>query len=555
MKNGFFARVFIVTVALGWLTGCLPENIGGTTTSTNTSQGSPNPDFQVIPDPTANPAPADDHPAPTPTPPPDPDAPYVIDPAAVLTINNGEAYTASANLGVLVRYPGEAIQMKLSTNATCEGGTWTDFPYETGETSRNLTLGADQLNKSASVSVQFKDYDLVSSACYTKSIIHDSAAPEILFAKYPLTSLQEGEGTQIIYEVTDVGSGAGSGSCRLNSVIMPCAPSRATINVPAMAPGNYTFEVTATDNLGQSATKSVSWQVTAALRTVDHRISVAEYRKWDILFVIDNSGSMEYEQRSMGNRTRNFLQVLSGLDWQIAITTTDPQNIALGDGRFVPITGRNNMYLLNSTMNQTEAQTLLSNTLQRPETGSGSEQGIRSTYRVVERSQTANNPNHVAFFREGANFAVVLISDEDESADTTKNDPQSLMSLIHNTFQGQKNFLFNSIITKPGDTACRQTDGYSYGDRYKVLSDLTGGVLGSVCATDYAAQVSTIADSIRNMAKSFTLSCLPVAGTPITVKRNGVAVTTPFTTNGMTLSFTAPIEPGDYQLTYKCLAE
>ncbi len=321
-----------------------------------------------------------------------------------------------------------------------------------------------------------------------------------------------------------------------------------------MAAGNYTFEITAVDKFGFSKSQSVNWTVTASQRTVNHAITVAEYRKWDILFIIDNSGSMQYEQRNMGERTRNFLNVLHGLDWQIAVTTTDPNNIALGDGRFIPLTGLSNQFILNSTMNETQAQTVLSNTLQRPETGSGNEQGIRSTYRVVERSVTSGNPQHTNFFRSGAHFAVVLISDEDESANTTKNDPQSLVSLVHSTFNGQKNFLFNSIITVPGDTACRSTNGYGYGDRYKIMSELTGGVIGSVCESDYAGQVTGIANNIRNMAKSFTLSCLPVPGTEITITKNGLPFSASTSLNGLQLIFAEAIEPADYVLTYKCLA-
>src|SRR5690606_4781259 len=116
----------------------------------------------------------------------------------------------------------------------------------------------------------------------------------------------------------------------------------------------------------------------------------------DILIVIDNSGSMEYEQRNMAQRVSNFLSILQGLDWRIAVTTTDPTSTSktnsdktqpskVSDGLFLPIAGLNNQFYIDSTMNPVEAQTRLGNTLQRPETGSGSEQAINATYRVIER--------------------------------------------------------------------------------------------------------------------------------------------------------------------------
>lgn len=554
MKSLGTFRVFFTSLVCGLLlTGCLPQEEAGTTMSDQSAQGTTTPEFDVVPDPTPSPGPSNE--GQTQAPPPINNSPAYpeVDPLTVVTLNNGATFTSGTQVTIDIRYAGEASQMKLSMNENCSGGIWGQLPFQ-GSIQTSKTLTADQLNKKNFVSVQFKDYDFAISTCYNKSITHDDQSPMILFQKYPLESLQEGNTTQIIYDVQDAGIGLARVQCRLNTITQDCAGGRATVNVPAMAPGTYTFEVTATDKFGFESQSAVTWQVTAATRRITHDITVDEYRKWDILFIIDNSGSMEYEQRNMASRTRNFLSILQGLDWQIAITTTDPRNVSLGDGRFVPLSGLSNQYLLNSTMNATQAQTTLSNTLQRPETGSGAEQGIYVTYRAVERSLSASNPHHQNFFRNGSNFAVVLISDEDESDNTAKNDPQNLMTFINTTFNGQKNFSFNSIITRPGDTACRSTNGYSYGDRYKVLTDLTAGVLGSVCESDYAAQVTGIADKIRNMAKTFTLSCLPVAGTTINITRNGTAVTTPFTVNGMQLVFNEAIEPGDYKLVYQCLA-
>lgn len=536
-------------VFMALLTGCLPELEKGTV-GTLTQPGVA-PGFVVEPDPNSNSnAGSPDQLPPVSTPTPHPDGLPVIDPNRVLTINGGAPFAQSTAVNVAIQYFTQYPQMKLSLNQNCEGGQWEDFST-TGSDQRTMTLAT--VNEKAYVSVQFTDFDFAMSDCFSSSITVDTLAPEILFQQYPTSSIQEGSGTQIIYDVVDAGVGVESVECSLNEVVQTCAGGRATVQIPALASGNYTFTVRARDQYGLEATKSVSWQVTKANRSLEHRIGVAEYRKWDILFVIDNSGSMRYEQQSMANRTRNFLQILQGLDWQIAVTTTDPSHSTLGDGRLIPLSGLSGRYVLDSTMEMTEAQSVLSQTLQRRETGSGSEQGIRSTYRAVER--LAESSVHRQLFRSGAHFAVILISDEDESANNVANDPQNLLGLINLTFDGQKNFLFNSIITVPGDTACKNTHGATYGNRYKTLTELTRGIMGSVCETDYAGQVSGIADQIRNMARTFTLSCLPVAGSNVTVERNGVAVTAPFTVNGLKLEFQQSIEPGEYVLRYQCLAE
>ncbi len=120
--------------------------------------------------------------------------------------------------------------------------------------------------------------------------------------------------------------------------------------------------------------------------------------------------------------------MIKGLDWQIAITTTDPRDITLGDGRLVPLYKKSNSYILNSSMSDSDARTTLSMTLQRPETGSGEEQGIKEAYRAIERSLASTETNK-KFIRSDAQLAVVLISDEDESADGSKNKPEKLREI------------------------------------------------------------------------------------------------------------------------------
>jgi len=532
--------IFVLGISLLGLTACLPEGETGTVTPGQISATQP--DFDTQPDPAPPPPVAEEPPVLPPAPDNSADGDGIV-------INNGDAHTPSYSLHLQIS-KFEALQMKLSLNANCEGGDFVEY-----STTANLQLTENQSNRRVYVSAQFLDYDGYPSSCFVDEILHDNKGPDILFQKYPLQSINEGERTELIYDVTDQASDVASVECRLNGVARPCSAGRTIVQIPGAAAGTYTFEITAVDSLGFSSRSAIQWDVTAVTRSIIHDINISEYRKWDILFVIDNSGSMAYEQKNMAERTRNFLSVLRGLDWQIAITTTDPGTKPVGgDGKFLELTGRKGEFLLNSNMGEANAQKLLSDTLQRPEIGSGNEQGIRSTYRVVERSLTGGS-THAQFFRSGAHFAVVLISDEDESANTTKNDPQSLLNFISSTYSGQKNFLFNSIITIPGDTACRKTYGYAYGERYKIMSELTGGVIGSVCASDYASQVTGVAERIRSMAQAFTLNCVPVQERGVRIYRDGVLVTEPYVLDGVRLSFAQAILPGQYRLEYSCLKD
>lgn len=439
------------------------------------------------------------------------------------------------------------VKIKVGWSPTCSDGTWQTITAE-------KTITIPQKNAKQTMSVQVSDYDYVYERCFKVDIIQDNAGPEINFKHYPDPVLAEGATPYIEYAITDL-SPIVSATCQLNGIEKPCAAGGPhIINFTAMPEGSYQFTVTATDDFGFTSMSSVSWEVTSTTKAVTQRFSMNDYRKVDVLMIIDNSGSMEYEQQSMASRTSNLLSVLSGLDWQIGITTTDPRNVTLGDGRLIQLKNTQNQYILNSSMNAAEAQQKLSQTLQRSEIGSGSEQPIYATYRAIERSlDAANNPYHRQLIRDNAHFAAVVISDEDESDNRAKNDAHNLLSLIQTSFGGQKNFSFHSIITKPGDTACRNSHGAVYGDRLNALSLLTGGVVGSVCEADYTPQVVGIANGIRNLLKTMTLSCEPLSGYPVTVTLDGVAYPQPFVIEGVNMRFASELPPGQFEVKFRCL--
>ncbi|MCB0351710.1 MAG: hypothetical protein KDD38_11040, partial [Bdellovibrionales bacterium] len=353
MKAKQSLNLIIVSSFITLLTACLPSTETGTVVGGGNGSSSNPPDFTATPDPT------------TPTVTLPPELPPPVQTAEEsFKINGGASFTTESDVQLsIVKY--EALQMKISENANCTGGVWEEF-----QSLKDYRLSRNSENKVATLSIQFTDYDNALSMCFSSSILHDNKGPEIIFQKYPLASIEEGVATEIIYDISDRASGVASAECRLNDILRPCPIGLSTVAIPGLPAGDYTFQITATDNVGFVSHNSISWEVTSTTKLITHSIHVDEYRKWDILFVIDNSGSMSYEQKNMAERTRNFLSVLRGLDWQIAVTTTDARDIKLGDGRFIELTDRKGEYILNSSMNEESAQRSLGLTLQRPETGS-----------------------------------------------------------------------------------------------------------------------------------------------------------------------------------------
>lgn len=535
--------VLLSIVAIIFNTSCKLTSDESVTETITQSQGTSNPvvDFSVVED-NGTTLPPDDN-IPGTLPPP------VLNPGDTefeegFSINNEALYTNQSFVDLTFRTLTPS-KIKIGKALNCSDGQWENYV-----SAKRVDL--TETNSVITYTVLFQDWEGGLSNCFRKSITHDDVGPEVVFQTYPAATVEVGTATEISFYVRDDRSETVSVSCSLNGIVKPCFYGNNKVNLPELPIGNYVFAVSAKDDLQNITTRSVSWTVHSLYKQVLQKVTVDNYKKVDILFVIDNSGSMEYEQKNMAQRTSQFLTILQGLDYQIAVTTTDPRNITLGDGRLIALTGGNGRKIIDTSLQVSTAQNLLSQTLQRPERGDGDEQGIRAVYRTIQRYNN-NESEFRTFFREGAQFSVVLISDEDESDNTTRNDPANLLNVINSTWNGQKRFNFNSIITRPGDTACRESYGAAYGERYKMISEMTGGVLGNVCDMDYTNQVSGVADEIRRLLKTLTLSCTPLNQFPIVIKKDGVVVSQAYTVEGLNIKFTTELDPGNYELNYTCL--
>lgn len=297
----------------------------------------------------------------------------------------------------------------------------------------------------------------------------------------------------------------------------------------------------------------------------------------DVLIVMDNSGSMRFEQGSMRDRFSNFLSRLQGLDWQVGITTTDARAsntpVAGRDGHLLTYQ-RLNKSLLSSNDNPQTASLAFSETIQQTG-GSGQEQGVRATYRALENAvihTMAGSGLNRGLVRPGAALSVILVSDADETVDssrpgdlatfTDRNRPEKLREYIQSAFPG-KVFKFNSIVVRNDDQAClsfpnSQNEGY--GRNYQTLSNLTSGIIGSVCEADYSNQLTVIGDNTVEMVRTITLDCSPLdlnqdgkADITVTMMGNNSPLTN-YTVTGRVITFSANLAVGSYKVAYKCLA-
>lgn len=251
--------------------------------------------------------------------------------------------------------------------------------------------------------------------------------------------------------------------------------------------------------------------------------------KIDILWVIDNSGSMDSSQRAVAENFARFIEKFTakGFDYRMAVTTTDAFMDLYGypasqskfrDG--TDKTSHSGYFIIDPNTPNLE-NVFLTNILQGIE-GSGDERAFQS----IERTLT--NPMNAGFPRPDAFLSVIIVSDEDDfSYDGARSiggqySNPSLHPVDHyvgflDNIMGatdetrSRKYNVNSIAIL--DKACQDylnlsSSGRKIGYRYIELADKTSGVKASLC-DDFGTSMSDISNRIIELTTQFYLNREP----------------------------------------------
>lgn len=159
---------------------------------------------------------------------------------------------------------------------------------------------------------------------------------------------------------------------------------------------------------------------------------VPEVPKTDVLFVVDDSGSMAAEQRLLADGFKQFIDRLAALpvkgSFQIGVTTTSvdfPVAITGGYTLQTTYSGTTRPYPAGALVGAPGKQILPADSPTLVQdfqanvavgtNGSGKEQGLRAALLAVT-DRLADGKN-AGFLRPGARLAVIVVSDEDDCSD------------------------------------------------------------------------------------------------------------------------------------------
>jgi hypothetical protein len=287
--------------------------------------------------------------------------------------------------------------------------------------------------------------------------------------------------------------------------------------------------------------------------------------KVDVLFVVDNSGSMMEEQQNLGANFAAFLSAASnaGVDYRIGVTTTGMDASPGGwsvcpggadggeNGRLFPVTGATPRVITRQTPNA--AAVFATNT--QVGVCHWNEQGLEGAYRAlstpllhsVDDPRTAlPNDGNGGFLRADARLAIIFVTDEEDFSPQPVSFYETYLRALKDNDPSK---LSVSAIAGPADLATCSTASSS-GTRYIQLAQATGGVVESICTPNWAESLKKLSSTTFGPKRIFPLTDEPADTTQIAVKVDGHPVTSGWTYDAATNSIVfqegaAPL-PGAY---------
>lgn len=419
---------------------------------------------------------------------------------SAIFINNNDPFTNKTQ--VQLTLPAKnADEMFVSTDPHCsDHGHWQ--PYQ-----RQLPWTLHKKNQRVRLYVKYKNNKGDITPCLQDDIFHDDIPPKLIDSRVPQNMTNKSQDS-IQFTVQDLESQLDQVGCELQGQPFPCQNINPN-NLSHLTAGSYHLQLKATDHAKNVSTFYLTWKVEQVLERQVQDYNIKNHGQLDLLFIVDNSGSMKDEQEKISKRFSGLLSYFTDLNWNIAITTTDVSSSRqpYQDGQLTPFDSSEKTFWISSDMNQRKTEKMFSDTIQRSELGSDRESGLGAMMRFLQRFQKGDEA-HRGFIRPESQLNVIVVSDENESDPELKSQPILVKNSAEQVLPG-KTFHFHSIVVREQDQRCRQQSGHTVGLAYEALSFETEGVTASVCSEDYASPLSQIGESIRENFKEIRLRCTP----------------------------------------------
>lgn len=238
----------------------------------------------------------------------------------------------------------------------------------------------------------------------------------------------------------------------------------------------------------------------------------------DVLWVVDNSGSMAPRQENLARNFQAFIETFTknSIDYRLAVTTTD---LFVDKGRFVGTPS------IITPKTPSPAAAFAAN-VKVGIAGSPYEAGLEAAAMSLEKQRAENDglvstckgkcgQNDTActskcetetaftFLRTGAYLYLIFVADEEDRSERD-------IRYYYRLFETAKGIGNDGTVTTAaimGDDG--NSCGATFGQRYLQLSELTGGAVGSICDENFSASLKKLASNAVGLRRKFALQLPP----------------------------------------------
>jgi hypothetical protein len=239
----------------------------------------------------------------------------------------------------------------------------------------------------------------------------------------------------------------------------------------------------------------------------------------DVLWVVDNSGSLNSERDRLAAQFDRFLSVLlrAGVDYHVGVTSTD----------LSPTTGEGGR--LRGTVPWIDRMTADPRARFRDAVSFPSDSDVLLEEGLAAMAAALTPPNTLGpnrgFLRDDAALAVIVVTDEDDGS----LGPSDYYVRLLRGLKGpgrEANISFSAVAGPLPDGCIPPGEELVFGseadpaERYLAVVDATGGLFESICSVDFAPFVETLATNLSGLRLVFPLSA-PAVESSIEVKVDG----------------------------------
>jgi hypothetical protein len=305
-------------------------------------------------------------------------------------------------------------------------------------------------------------------------------------------------------EVRGIGVTPASGPIDLSPLPLPFTLSPGeSLHVPvvantSVAPGVYEAVIDATSTAGTVSVRA-SLTVVSGDVPVTERFVAADVDAVDILFIVDNSASMQDDQDLLAQNFSSFFATALAdrdVDFRIGVTTTDVVSPGASAGRLVgPVLDRFTPDLESAFAEQVRVG----------DTGSGIELGLEALRLALE------DPDQQDLIRDDAALSVVFVTDEEDTGafpealpdPSLAREPAEYVALL----EARKGAALTNL---PVLVSAVITPGFA--ERYEELVDHFGGTSLDITSPSWGAQLGEIGVDTFSLARAFVLADEAAAG-------------------------------------------